>query len=946
MILKSNILLGSILFLSLGFSSPPCFAAFDVNKEVDLSQLPEDLQKTILERLNKEVHDKNDLLPSLDQTLRSLQNTHYFDHVELHQVNHRYVIKTIKAMRISKIIFEGVKFFSESEILKQMTLKSNDLFLTQNISDQGEILRSFYKENGFTNAQIDFNWPETDEQFDRPLTVIIQEGPQTIIRKIEFTNIASDLQRALNKKVTSFINDPMNETAINNIQLSTKEIFKKKLYLRSQLIGPEITYNANESEAYIRYNVENPFSYRIQYQGNTSYSRIRLDEELDLKNFFTTNPAVGNELAQKLKAFYLSQGFARVEINFSEIPSKKTGLQKIMLSINEGSKVKINHLQFSGRLSRPTQFYEEQFYKNSSPLIGKKIYHRDEIDMTLKNLITELQNTGFIQAKVVSLTSQFNKDRTSVNLLINIDEGPRSTIENIDFIGNTHFPKKELTEILGLTPGTPLNLPKVEEALIKLKNHYFESGYIEMQMIGEKDDLIIYDDINNSARLKFKILEGPQVKVGSILIEGNNYTSEKILKIELELHEGDIVTPSKVEESIARLQRTGFFSSVEIKTLEERTQVSDRTLVVRVIEKDPGVLAMGFGATNERTLTLRGYLGVSYKNILGTGRGLSVRLEGTNNIADINFLEQKLTVGYAEPYILDSRYRGKWNVAKAKYVTDYDLKKVTDLTQQSISVEKDFTSHVIIGWDLWNLARYHDFGIDETINVQNNIQNTEQVIAATGPTIDIDFRNNPFNPTAGTLTKFSAEYATPNLGSSNTIEYLKTQVSLNHYFDLYEGEFIWANQLRAGILQNLNTTSSGGVPWDKKGFSIGGRSTLRGFSGGEETFPNRAELGVTDTYSLRTKSEMYLVKSEIRFPLVGILGGVLFYDGGSVQIQGLQFEDSYRDSAGFGLRINTPVGAVNAEFGFKLDRKTNRPNPNGGTFSESPYAFHLSFGSF
>lgn len=930
------------LMLNTAFAISP----YDAEGDLDLSLLPLSFQKMILEKLKVSVHEKNDLLPFLDQSLKDLQKTMSFDHVELHLENQKYTFKTVKATRISKINFEGIKFFSENDLLRQMTLKEQDLFLNSTIADQGEILKNFYIENGFSNIQIDFTWPELEAHQDRPLTIKIQEGPQTIIKKIDYLNISSDLQRALNKKTISYLNDPMNETVMNNIQISAKEVFRKKFYLRAQLVGPEITYNSTESESYFTYHIINPSSYRIQYQGNTSYSRIRLDEELDLKNFFTMNPAVGNELAQKLKAFYLSQGFARVEITAIEVPTKKSGQQKILLTINEGSKVKINQIIFSGRLSRPSQFYEDQFFKNSPALISKRIYHRDEIELTIKNLITELQNTGYIQAKVVSMTSQFNKDRTSVNLLINIDEGPRSMIQNIDFIGNTHFTHKELIAVLDLTASTPLILPKVELALQKLKNLYYEAGYIEMQMIGEKEDLIIYDDVNNTARLKFKILEGPQVKVGSLLFEGNTYTSERILKIELELHEGDIVTPSKIEESVARLQRTGFFSSVEIKTLEERTQVSERTLVVRVNEKDPGVFAMGFGATNERSLTLRGYLGLSYKNILGTGRGLSVRLEGTNNIADINFLEQKLTFGYAEPYILGSRYRGKWNLAKAKYVTDYDLKKVTDLTQQSISIEKDFTSHVIIGWDLWNLARYHDFGIDESLNIQNNIQNTEQVIAATGPTIDIDFRNSPFNPTAGTLTKFSAEYATPDLGSSTDIEYLKTMLSLSHYLDVYSGEVIWANQIRAGILQNLSPSSSGGVPWDKKGFSIGGRSTLRGFSGGEETFPNRAELGVTDTYSLRTKSEMYLIKSEVRFPLFGILGGVVFYDGGSVQIQGLQFEDSYRDSAGFGLRINTPVGAVNAEFGFKLDRKTNRPNPNGGSFSESPYAFHLSFGSF
>ncbi len=81
---------------------------------------------------------------------------------------------------------------------------------------------------------------------------------------------------------------------------------------------------------------------------------------------------------------------------------------------------------------------------------------------------------------------------------------------------------------------------------------------------------------------------------------------------------------------------------------------------------------------------------------------------------------------------------------------------------------------------------------------------------------------------------------------------------------------------------------------------------------------------------------MNLFKSEVRFPLWGNIGGSVFYDGGLVKISQLTFEDNYRDAVGFGLRYITPVGPVNAEIGFKLDKKPY----------EDPVRFHLSVGSF
>lgn len=221
-----------------------------------------------------------------------------------------------------------------------------------------------------------------------------------------------------------------------------------------------------------------------------------------------------------------------------------------------------------------------------------------------------------------------------------------------------------------------------------------------------------------------------------------------------------------------------------------------------------------------------------------------------------------------------------------------------------------------------------------------------QNIAYTGPTVDLDFRDNPFTPTRGTFTRLSAEYSAPWLGSSelkdSSIDYWRATSSFTHYWTVAKAQkqpVVWANQLRGGYLRNLSTRILGGVPWDKKGFILGGQSTIRGYEAGtQEVFPNRQDLGLgtTDRYLLKTDSTMFLIKSEVRFPVYGAIGGAVFYDGGSVQIAGLEFQDNYRDSAGFGIRYNTPVGPVSVEWAWKLDM---RPN-------EEPWRFHLSIGTF
>jgi outer membrane protein assembly factor BamA len=137
-------------------------------------------------------------------------------------------------------------------------------------------------------------------------------------------------------------------------------------------------------------------------------------------------------------------------------------------------------------------------------------------------------------------------------------------------------------------------------------------------------------------------------------------------------------------------------------------------------------------------------------------------------------------------------------------------------------------------------------------------------------------------------------------------------------------------------LENLSHEADGGVPYEKKGFVLGGRTTVRGFeTGTSEVFPNRFDLG-SDKYILKTNAQMFLFKSEMRIPIVGNFAAGVFYDGGMVTIQGLSIYDPYRDSAGVGNRYNTPFGPFNLEWAWKLDRREG----------EDPWRFHLSIGTF
>ncbi len=935
-----------LIFILLLYSLP----AFSLSIKLEdcIVDGTEDDAKRVVIRVLKEKVEKQEKLKmgsngldnlsysDVDELVRSISSKGGYDLVEAFEVGGLIKFRLNRTDRTSEVRFNGFKALSEGEARSIFGVDSETVISEKTLEEGVQHLKQIYKERGYFQPLIEL---EVVQEKGKVLIVKVSEGSATKIKKVLFTGANKDLNNLLKDKL-DLEDDVYTGLNISRIQTQLRVLLNKYGYFRAALSSPEVEPGDEDNSIFVKFNIENPFHYEFDFNGNREITSATLEKKaMNLSEFYSANPSLGLELAARMKAYYLREGFARVEINSEEkSDNNRKFLVKIFFTIDEGPKIKISKFGLTGHFSQAPDFYAEFIKGHSTELISDGYYNKEDVELGLENLINELRNRGFLLAKLASaIKIQYNKERNQVTVYVNLEEGPLTQIQEVVFTGNHFFSREQLLKEIEMPDSGPLRLMVLENSVEKIKKLYLENGFIEMVLLNEKDDLIGYDETNTKARVNFKINEGPQVRVGSILLEGNTFSQDKLILLELEMKVGDIVTPTKIDESIARVQRTGYFSSIEIRTLEKNNPVANRTLVVRVRERDPGLFKMGIGVTNERDLTLRGYTGIAYRNLFGTGRGVSLRVDGKYNVADIKYLENKITLGYVEPYLLETRIRGRINLTREKTVSDYVLRKVTELNNITYSLEKDFTSHITGIWDVWGLATYKDFGIDPN----RPVIESKVDIASTDLTLNLDFRDSPFVPTKGTFTTLTAEYGGPSIGGEPWIEYNKFVASWTGYIPFYHSKVVWANQLKLGELTNLDHDVGSGVPYDKKGFVLGGRATVRGFEAGtDEVFPNRFQLdpnqqGISE-YLLKTKAQMGLIKSEVRFPIYGSFGGSLFYDGGFVVIEGLKFDDSYRDAAGFGLNLATPVGPVNFEFAWKLDQKPG----------ESPWRFHLSMGSF
>ncbi|HMC46699.1 MAG TPA: BamA/TamA family outer membrane protein, partial [Caballeronia sp.] len=127
------------------------------------------------------------------------------------------------------------------------------------------------------------------------------------------------------------------------------------------------------------------------------------------------------------------------------------------------------------------------------------------------------------------------------------------------------------------------------------------------------------------------------MRVGAIEITGNTRTHDDVIRRELRLHPGMVLTDSAIHRDYDRLTNLGFFEKIELnpKPGPDPKKPATVTLDWQVKEQRTGQAQIGAGYSGGLTGTgLTGTLSYSNNNINGTGNGGSIRLERGAQTAD------------------------------------------------------------------------------------------------------------------------------------------------------------------------------------------------------------------------------------------------------------------------------------------------------------------------
>ncbi len=271
----------------------------------------------------------------------------------------------------------------------------------------------------------------------------------------------------------------------------------------------------------------------VVVQGNK-----RVDAET-IRSYFT-----GGDTNDAIKKLYATGYFSDVQV------SHRGGA--LVVRVVENSTV-INHVVFVGNSKVKSEELEKEI--QSKPRGG---YNQATVDADVQRIEDIYQRAGRSGAKVTARTVQ--TPRGTVDVVFDINEGEKTGIKEIHFVGNHVFSTSRLLGLMETTEMNYLSFIKTSDVydpdrLAKdgeaIRRYYLKNGYADFRLIGED---AVYDAAKGGYIVTITVEEGAQYTVSSVHVDSHLHdVAASSLEGDVWVHKGDIYDGDKVQKSVEKM---------------------------------------------------------------------------------------------------------------------------------------------------------------------------------------------------------------------------------------------------------------------------------------------------------------------------------------------------------------------------------------------------------
>ncbi len=638
--------------------------------------------------------------------------------------------------------------------------------------------------------------------------------------------------------------------------------------------------------------IELPIITGISFEGNETISSGTLEGDLAFGISDPLNRFYIETGKRAIASRYREAGHHDVKVTIDE--SALDNDNEVIYRIVEGPRIYLRKINFQGNESFGRLRLGTKIRSGSGlwlwglPIAPGKL-NIEQIQHDIQSLRDFYVGKGFLEAKVdhVFDLSQNGKRAT---LTFVIDEGPRYRVNEVIFEGNALFTDSELAGRILLSSGKFCELELRRLDTETLSDTYGELGYIDAyvaERIRYRSELGLVDVI-------FSIEEGIQYHVGKVLVRGNKYTQDRVVRNRIFVFPDQLYNTVAIEDSRRQLSETRLFELVEISPVGRDGNVRD--VIVRLEETLTSRFMVGAGVSTRDGLI--GNISYSQSNfdIMGWPRSWDDVLNGRafRGAGQSFSLDAKpgtelseFSVDWYEPYLLDMPYSlGLKTFWFTRERDDYDETRFGEIVSLGHRFPNRWYGEVsgrVEGIDVHNL----DVGVPSEVIADSG---KHFIVGAKG-TLVRDRTDSRWTPSSGDRFNLSYEQVMGDFGFGRVRADYKRHHTL--HIDPIGRKHVLSWRISVGQI-------FGNAPVFEK-FYGGGLGSIRGFEY-RGISPRSIDPGNNDPVG---GDSLFMAGAEYVFPLAGMpregqVDGVIFLDTGTVDNS---FSlGSYRVSVGVGIR--------------------------------------------
>ena len=419
--------------------------------------------------------------------------------------------------------------------------------------------------------------------------------------------------------------------------------------------------------------VERPTIAKIAFEGNKDLSKDDLTKALDkigLSEGRVFDRQVLDKVEQELNRQYLSHGKYGLKIK-TDVTDLTRNRVAINIIISEGRVAKIKQINIVGNNAFSDEVLLSKLELSPTHLLSFYMkndqYSKQKLSADLETLMSYYLDRGYINFAIESTQVAVSPDKKDIYVTINVKEGDVYTLERVKLAGNLVVKPEELTKLVSVGPGEIFSRKNATETSKAIQDRLGDEGYAfaNVNMIPE------INEANKTVVMTFAVDPGKRAYVNRINFAGNTTTRDEVLRREMRQMESSWASSSKIDRSKVRLERLGYFESVNVETPQVPGTSDKIDVNYKVTEKASGNLSAGIGYSQVQGVIVNA--NVSQDNVFGSGKRINVAFNNSTFTTNyqLGFYNPYFTVdGVSQGYNLGYVKRNAGAINLSNYSTD------------------------------------------------------------------------------------------------------------------------------------------------------------------------------------------------------------------------------------------------------------------------------------